>query len=137
MLGILRTTLINVIILNYVESATWLEEMNDGIENVPNSYNGDFDTYLHSLRDSWCNFHLHLDLDANDENHECINAITQTMESRSRKFYAGDFICSSNKQFFFGMTHDGYLSLCKLGEKVWKTGPFEGPDVYAAFQRDG
>ena len=67
----------------------------------------------------------------------CDGKLHGDMPNSRRRMFAGEFICSPNKEFFFGMTLDGYLAICEKHKKVWKKGPFEGPNVFSQFQTDG
>lgn len=43
-------------------------------------------------------------------------------------------MCSQNKQFQFGLTLDGYLTICQKGVRVYEQGPFSGENPYVQFQ---
>ena len=56
----------------------------------------------------------------------------------SGKLYAGNFICSSNFQYRFGLARDGDLSLWNMETKIWSAGTCcVGSDTYALLQSRG
>ena len=56
----------------------------------------------------------------------------------SGKLYAGNFICSSNFQYRFGLASDGDLSLWHRETKIWSAGTCcVGTDTYALLQSRG
>ena len=67
----------------------------------------------------------------------CFNILTPDMESADKRFYFGEYMCSPNMQYFFGMTLDGFLSICSGEKEIWSVGPFMDPNSYSNFQRDG
>jgi len=67
----------------------------------------------------------------------CDGMLTPDMPNSIRRMFVGEFICSPNKDFFFGMTLDNYLAICESGKKVWKAGPFSGKELHAHFKTNG
>jgi len=68
---------------------------------------------------------------------DCGNELDSDTPDNDRRFYRGEFMCSPNKQYRFGMTLDAYLAICHEDYKVWEIGPFIGEDPYAQFQLAG
>lgn len=64
---------------------------------------------------------------------------------KSQRIYPSQFICSENKEFFFGLTtssqqpssHHHKLALCYRNTTVWSVGPWENTSSpYVSFQTD-
>lgn len=67
---------------------------------------------------------------------ECNEMITLEMSGKERQFNPGDFICSKNKTYRFGLTIDGVLAICDRDIKLWSVG-FPNPSLFAKFQNSG
>ena len=68
---------------------------------------------------------------------DCINSLSYSTPADERSLFIGEFICSPNENFLFGMTLDGYLAICENENRVWEKGPFLGEDPFAQFQLAG
>lgn len=64
----------------------------------------------------------------------CVSDLNPGTKRLKRLFAKGDFMCSTNKEFLFGLTLDGYLSICQRGVRVYQEGPFQGDQPYMIFQ---
>eukprot|EP00594_Rhizosolenia_setigera_P019897 CAMPEP_0178978540 /NCGR_PEP_ID=MMETSP0789-20121207/25238_1 /TAXON_ID=3005 /ORGANISM="Rhizosolenia setigera, Strain CCMP 1694" /LENGTH=309 /DNA_ID=CAMNT_0020668335 /DNA_START=1173 /DNA_END=2098 /DNA_ORIENTATION=+ len=67
----------------------------------------------------------------------CRDTLTPDLPNSERRMYVGQFMCSPNKDFLFGMTLDGYLAICEGNKKVWKAGPWESQRLHAHFKTNG
>lgn len=66
----------------------------------------------------------------------CTGVLRHNMTAQERHFEPGDFICSKNKEFQFGLTNLGAISLCHNGEYIWSAmegRKFQDVDVIANF----
>lgn len=74
---------------------------------------------------------------------DCFSEINMSMTGNERTLDRGEKICSSNQDYYFGLTNDGILSICNAnnGMRLWSpdSSSFDGKEdaSYVALQKSG
>ena len=72
-----------------------------------------------------------------DDNSNCRSSLSAKMTAQERRLYAGEYMCSPNKKYFFGMTTDFHVAICDGDIMVWEEGPFIDRNPHIVFKKDG
>ena len=67
----------------------------------------------------------------------CLSTLSPNSSLRMRTIHKGEYLCSRNENFKFGLTNSGKLSLCENDRELWSKNFRDGDASFASLQRDG